>query len=42
MTGQPFPVEAGHILAPTKPGIGTALLPDVRTRPGATVRVSRA
>jgi len=34
-------IEAGHILAPTKPGLGTALLPDVRTRPGATVRVSR-
>ncbi len=34
-------VEAGHILAPTKPGIGTTLLPDIRTRPGAVVRVSR-
>src|SRR5215212_5527578 len=29
-------VENGHILAPTKPGLGTTLLPDVRTRPGAT------
>ncbi len=35
-------VEAGHILAPTAPGLGTALLPDIRTRPGADVRVTRA
>jgi len=35
-------IEAGHILAPTKPGLGTTLLPDVRTRPGATVVVTRA
>ena len=34
-------VEAGHILAPTKPGLGTRLLPDVRTRPDAVVRESR-
>ena len=34
-------IEKGHILAPTKPGLGTALLPDVRTRAGATVRVTR-
>ncbi len=34
-------IEAGHILAPTKPGIGTTLLPDVRQRAGATVRLSR-
>ena len=34
-------VEAGHILAPTAPGLGTALLPDIRTRPGADVRVTR-
>lgn len=34
-------VEGGHILAPTKPGLGTALLPGVRTRPGAVVRESR-
>lgn len=34
-------VEDGHILAPTKPGIGTTLLPDIRQRPGATVVVSR-
>jgi L-alanine-DL-glutamate epimerase-like enolase superfamily enzyme len=33
-------IEDGHILAPTKPGLGTRLLPDLRTRPGATVRVS--
>ena len=33
-------VEQGHILAPTKPGLGTALLPDVRTRPDVTIRVS--
>ena len=31
-------IENGHILAPTKPGLGTALLPDIRTRPGAVVR----
>jgi L-alanine-DL-glutamate epimerase-like enolase superfamily enzyme len=30
-------VEAGHILAPTAPGIGTTLLPEVRTRPDVTV-----
>ena len=34
-------VENGHILAPTKPGIGTELLPDVRTREGVVVRTSR-
>ena len=34
-------IERGDILAPTKPGLGTALLPDVRTRPGVTVRVTR-
>ena len=34
-------IERGHILAPTKPGLGTALLPDVRTREGAVVRESR-
>jgi galactonate dehydratase len=34
-------IEAGHILAPTKPGLGTTLLSDVRTRPGATVLVTR-
>jgi galactonate dehydratase len=27
----------GHILAPTNPGIGTTLLPDIRTRAGTTV-----
>jgi L-alanine-DL-glutamate epimerase-like enolase superfamily enzyme len=34
-------IENGHILAPTRPGLGTALLPDIRTRPGAIVRESR-
>lgn len=34
-------VEAGHILAPTQPGLGTALLPDVCTRPGAVVRLTK-
>jgi galactonate dehydratase len=34
-------VEKGHVLAPTRPGLGTALLPDVRTRPGAVVRETR-
>ena len=33
-------IENGHFLAPTKPGIGTAFLPDIRTREGAVVRVS--
>ncbi|HEX3152604.1 MAG TPA: mandelate racemase/muconate lactonizing enzyme family protein [Gemmataceae bacterium] len=35
-------IEAGHILAPTKPGLGSTLLPDIRARPGATVRETRA
>jgi galactonate dehydratase len=35
-------IEKGHILAPTKPGIGTALLPDVRKRPGVKVVETRA
>ena len=30
-------IEDGHILPPTEPGIGTSLLPDVLTRPDATV-----
>ena len=30
-------VEKGHILAPSSPGIGSALLPDVRTRDGVSV-----
>jgi galactonate dehydratase len=34
-------IEKGHILAPTKPGLGTKLLPDVRTREGAVARESR-
>jgi len=34
-------VENGHILAPTKPGIGTTIHPDLRSREGAIVRVSR-
>jgi len=34
-------VENGHILAPAKPGLGTELLPGVRTRPGAVVRESK-
>jgi L-alanine-DL-glutamate epimerase-like enolase superfamily enzyme len=29
-------VEDGHILAPSAPGIGTALRPEVRQRPDAT------
>lgn len=33
-------VEDGHILAPTAPGLGTALLPEVRRRPDATVVAS--
>jgi L-alanine-DL-glutamate epimerase-like enolase superfamily enzyme len=34
-------VVNGHIEAPTKPGLGTTLLPDVRKRDGATIRVTR-
>src|SRR5262249_54010300 len=34
-------IEDGHILAPTRPGLGTVLLPDVRMRAGAVVRESR-
>ncbi len=33
-------IEHGHILAPTKAGIGTSLLPDIRQREGVTVVVS--
>jgi galactonate dehydratase len=35
-----LPVEAGHIPAPTAPGIGTTLLPEVRQRQDATVVIS--
>jgi L-alanine-DL-glutamate epimerase-like enolase superfamily enzyme len=34
-------IENGHFLAPTKPGLGTTLLPDVRQREGAVVRESK-
>ena len=34
-------VRDGHFDAPTKPGIGAALLPDARKRPDATVVVSK-
>jgi galactonate dehydratase len=34
-------IVGGQILAPTKPGLGTALLPDVRKRDGATVGVTQ-
>ncbi len=30
-------VEQGHILAPTGPGLGTTLLPEVRQRPDVTI-----
>lgn len=33
-------VVDGHLLAPTLPGLGTALLPEVRTRPDVTIQVS--
>ena len=33
-------IEKGHILAPTKPGLGTSLLPDVRKREGAVIRIT--
>ncbi|NJM41301.1 MAG: mandelate racemase/muconate lactonizing enzyme family protein [Anaerolineae bacterium] len=34
-------VQHGHILPPTKSGLGTSLLPDVRKRPDATVVESK-
>ncbi len=34
-------VEQGHLLAPTKPGIGTTLLPEVRLRPDVTIVESK-
>lgn len=34
-------VEQGHILAPTRPGLGTTLLPEVRTRPDVTIVESK-
>lgn len=37
MVTEGITVENGHILAPVAPGIGTSLLPDVRTRADATV-----
>jgi hypothetical protein len=40
MVTEGITVEDGHILAPTRPGLGTALLPDFHTRPGATVVAS--
>jgi galactonate dehydratase len=33
-------IENGHILAPTAPGLGTRLQPDVQSRPGVTVVAS--
>jgi len=30
-------IEDGHILAPTAPGLGTTLLPEVRERPDVTI-----
>lgn len=40
MVTEGITVEDGHIVAPTRPGLGTALLPDFHTRPGATVVAS--
>lgn len=37
MVTEGITIEDGHILAPTGPGIGTSLLPDLRTRADATV-----
>lgn len=34
-------ITAGHLVPPTKPGIGTELLPDLRTRPGVSVITSQ-
>lgn len=33
-------VQDGHILAPTSPGLGSALLPDIRSRPDVSVAES--
>jgi hypothetical protein len=33
-------VVDGHLLAPTGPGLGTALLPEVRERPDVTIQTS--
>jgi L-alanine-DL-glutamate epimerase-like enolase superfamily enzyme len=41
MVTEGITVEDGHIVAPTAPGLGTALLPDIRTRPDATVVESK-
>jgi galactonate dehydratase len=35
-------VENGHVLAPTTPGLGTTLLPEVRTRPDVKIESSEA
>jgi galactonate dehydratase len=35
-------VVAGHVLAPTGVGLGTTLLPEVRTRPDVTIRETTA
>jgi L-alanine-DL-glutamate epimerase-like enolase superfamily enzyme len=35
-------VEDGHVLAPTGPGLGTTLLPEVRSRPDVTIRETAA
>ena len=35
-------VVAGHVLAPTGIGLGTTLLPEVRTRPDVTIRETTA
>ena len=39
VTGLPV-IAAGMVQAPTAPGLGTALLPGIRTRPDAVVRTS--
>jgi L-alanine-DL-glutamate epimerase-like enolase superfamily enzyme len=33
-------VQEGHLLAPTAPGLGTALLPEIRTRPDVSIVAS--
>jgi galactonate dehydratase len=37
---QPLAVEHGTVTAPSRPGLGAALVPDFTTRPDVTVRVS--
>ena len=41
MVTEPPPLQQGSITAPAGPGLGLELLPDIRKRDGAVVRVSK-